>query len=85
MKHTVTFHASGRGKAQCAPDPAYPNGVHVDGTKPGEKSCLVTLPYPAPECGFWAIECETCGFTMAITAAGRVDDPVSVKVPCADE
>jgi len=45
-------------------------------------NCLVELPYPAPECGYWHIKCATCGMVVAITAVGRPDDPVRVKIPC---
>lgn len=82
MIHAVTFRKSGRGKAQCEPNPLYPDGIDVNTDQP-EPLCLVKLPYPAPECGYWFIKCATCGFTAAITAAGRVDDPRSVKLPCA--
>jgi hypothetical protein len=84
--HEVRFVASGRGKAQCAPDPDYPHGVEVKMDQKSlkrfgapSKPCVVKLPYPAPECGWWDV---TCGLTMAITATGRVDDPVSAELPC---
>lgn len=79
--HDIKFKPSGRGKAQCAPDPAYPEGKAVDiaGNSP---ACLIKLPYPAPECGYWMIDCNACDLKFAITAAGRPDDPISVKVAC---
>ncbi len=80
MKHTIEFVASGRGKARCAPDPAYPNGKAVDGGF--AVACLVELPYPAPECGVFHISCADCVSTLIVTAAGRSDDPVSVTMPC---
>ena len=54
MKFNVKFRKSGRGKAQCPPNPEYPHGCIVDmrGGKPG---CRIPLPYPAPECGMWLI------------------------------
>lgn len=81
MKHSIEFVASGRGKAQCAPDPAYPHGKPIDmaGNRP---SCEVTLPYPAPECGRFEVKCQTCGLTVLITAAGRPDDPTTIRIPC---
>lgn len=82
VTHRVEFRKSGRGKAQCPPDPQYPNGMAIDGREPGKPFCAVALAYPAPECGMWLINCITCGMSMAITAAGRPDDPVSVKIAC---
>jgi len=83
VAHTVTFWPSGRGKAQCPPDPRWPNGIALDahGDDQGP-TCLVALPYPAPECGAHLIECALCGTKVAITAAGRPDDPVSVRLLC---
>jgi hypothetical protein len=81
MPHTITFHPSGRGKARCEPNPEFPNGIVIPRTG-ADWHCLVKLPYPAPECGHHRVECSECGMTMAITAAGRPDDPISVQVPC---
>jgi len=81
--HVVEFHASGRGKAQCPPNPAYPEGMDVDASIAGRESCRVDLPYPAPECGTWTITCLHCPFRLIVTAAGRPDDPRTVTVPCA--
>jgi len=80
-QHLVTFFPSGRGKAQCPPDPNYPEGIPLDVSQ-GRPSCLVTLPYPAPECGLWIVTCRKCLTSVAITAAGRPDDPTSVRIPC---
>lgn len=80
--HTVEFRPSGRGKAQCDSDPAYPNGIAVSYAKPGQLSCLVKLPYPAPECGMWMVGCDDCSLAVMITAAGRPDDPISVNMAC---
>jgi hypothetical protein len=82
MMHTIAFHASGRGKAQCPPNPAYPNGIAVPAPRGAVDTCLVQLPYPAPECGFYCVECRGCGFAAVITVAGRADDPVSIALPC---
>lgn len=77
----VDFRKSGRGKAQCEADPNYPHGIELH--CPGVAvSCKVALPYPAPECGWWEVECLSCGYLMIVTAAGRADDPVSVRLPC---
>jgi hypothetical protein len=78
----VEFKPSGRGKAQCPPNPAYPNGIEMDAAGAGVVACKVDLPYPAPECGVFEITCEACGCGVVITAAGRPDDPTSVKIPC---
>jgi hypothetical protein len=79
----IKFIPNGRGKAQCAPDPAYPNGqtynMVKDATKP---SCQTALPYPAPECGMWSVICKKCGMNILVTAVGRPDDPISVRVNC---
>lgn len=80
MSHHVTFVKSGRGKAQCAPNPDYPNGIKIVITD--DVKCKVDLPYPAPECGHWSIHCSACGLTVAVTAAGRPDDPISIEIPC---
>lgn len=80
MKHEVTFFGYGR-KAQCPPDLNYPNGKKFD-LSAGRPSCTVAIPYPAPECGQFLVVCKTCRFKGVITAAGRPDDPVEVKVAC---
>jgi len=67
-------------KAQCQPNPAYPNGIDLDcGERP---ACKADLPYPAPCVGLWYVECKLCHTNAAITAAGRPDDPKSVMIPC---
>lgn len=80
--HDVRFRPSGRGKARCSANPAYPNGIAIN-LDEERKSCLVTLPYPAPECGHFVIDCHNCDMRVLVTAAGRADDPVSVRMPCA--
>ncbi len=80
--HIVEFMPSGRGKAQCAPDPRYPDGKDID-ISDGALACAIQLPYPAPECGAWVVKCNACERgAIAITAAGRPDDPRLVKIPC---
>jgi hypothetical protein len=79
--HKVTFIPNGRGKAQCPPDPMYPHGKVIN-SYPEGVSCMVELPYPAPECGYWYIDCGECGLKVMVTAAGRPDDPIAVFVPC---
>lgn len=85
MSIQVEFQPSGRGKAQCASDPAYPDGIVLDISKGKQANCVVPLPYPAPECGQWIVNCDECGLIVAVTAAGRRDDPVSIKIPCMKE
>ena len=82
MSHKVTFVPSGRGKARCPADPAYPHGIALDISEGVIMCCKVELPYPAPECGHFQVVCDDCGFSLAITAAGRPDDPVSILLPC---
>lgn len=78
----VTFHPSGRGKAQCPANPDYPNGISLTGMFGSAPVCLFDIPYPAPECGHWTIACKKCGITVAATAAGRADDPINIEVAC---
>jgi len=79
---TITFVASGRGKAQCPPDENYPNGIALDMAPGIKRACITTLPYPAPECGYFIIDCQICKIHVAVTAAGRPDDPITVNIPC---
>jgi hypothetical protein len=65
---------------QCEPNPAYPDGMHIDS---GAKwFCRVDLPYPAKRCGWFYVECDICGTNAMITTAGRPDDPRSIDLPC---
>lgn len=67
-------------KAQCAPDPAFPDGMTID---VGHKQmCAVDLPYPAECCGTYLVKCVICGMRVGFTAAGRTDDPRRVTLPC---
>ena len=79
MKHTITWIDHGR-EPQCPPDPAYPHGKDVSGVP--EPNCKVELPYPANRCGIYLVKCLVCGTSVAVTTAGRPDDPCSVRVPC---
>jgi len=71
-----------RGPPQCPPNPAFPEGVHRMEAALGVPSCRAELPYPAPERLVWVVRCRRCGLSLAITAAGRADDPRSVTMPC---
>lgn len=79
----MPFHVKwidGKKEPQCAPDPAFPDGRHLDtGERP---ACRVFLPYPAQRCGIYVVKCLRCGVTLALTTAGRPDDPRSVMVAC---
>lgn len=77
----ITWHDSGR-EPQCASNPAYPDGIDLDGSHGAAASCTAALPYPARRCGLFFVLCETCGVSAAITTAGRPDDPRSVKMAC---
>ena len=66
----------------CRPDPHYPQGIDVDVSAGREPNCTVELPYPAKRCGSYHIVCSACKLTVAISTAGRADDPRSVKVAC---
>ena len=80
-KHfAVDFIRSGRGKARCAPNPNFPNGKSL--VDPNSFGCVVDLPYPAPECGIWAVTCLSCGLKVAVTCAGRADDPTRFQINC---
>lgn len=85
MKFKVEWHDGGR-EPQCPPDPAFPNGKDLDGItehlQPGWPTCKVELPYPAKRCGAYMVECTVCGTMIAVTTAGRPDDPKSVVMPC---
>lgn len=69
---------------QCAPDPAFPNGQHIDGSMGAAQTCTIDLPYPAKRCGMYVAICLLCGVRVGATTAGRPDDPRSVKIACKD-
>lgn len=82
MTIDVEFLDSGREPA-CKPDPAYPNGKRIDLAPHAlAKTCTRNLPYPAPRCGIYTIRCRVCGFSAAVTVAGRPDDPNMISLPC---
>lgn len=77
----VEWKGAGR-KAQCAPDPAFPEGVVSDCSSESKAWCAAAVPYPAPECGLYIVECKKCGVRVGATAAGRPDDPRVLVVAC---
>ena len=81
MPLAVRWIDAGR-KPQYDSDPRYPNGGAVDASDGADTTCQVALPYPAPQCGAFVVECPECGARAVITTAGRADDPVSVRVAC---
>lgn len=81
MTFRIQFQSEGR-QARNPPNPAYPNGLHADISDGASKTCTIDLTYPAECVGTWIAECEACHKRIAITAAGRTDDPRTVKVAC---
>jgi len=82
MTIDVYFLDHGR-EPQCKPDPKYPDGKPISLAPHAlAKTCTRNLPHPAPRCGIYQIKCRTCGFTAAITVAGRADDPSMITMPC---
>lgn len=77
----VTFLDKGREPTE-KPDPRHPDGVDVDASDGAMRACVIALPYPAPRCGLWAVECAACGLTVLVSCAGRRDDPRSLKIAC---
>lgn len=67
---------------KCAPDPRFPKGKDLDISHDAEAACKTDLPYPAKRCGLLIVECQTCKQRIAITTAGRTDDPRSLKLAC---
>jgi len=80
----VTFLSHNR-QPRCAPNPVYPEGIDVDLSKGAKASCMTALPYPAECCGAWLIVCRACSQHYVVTAAGRPDDPRTVRLPCEAE
>lgn len=80
MALVIEFLDGGR-TAQNPANPLYPLGMDVD-MSAGAKSCSASLPYPAPRCGLMLLSCPLCGLRVAVTVAGRADDPRSVRVAC---
>ena len=78
---TVTW-IDGHREPQCAPDPDFPEGIDVDVSDKMPVTCFAALPYPAKRCGYFRVVCGTCGLTVAVTTAGRPDDPRSIRVAC---
>jgi hypothetical protein len=80
----IRWHDSGR-EPQVAPNPSYPDGIDLDLTLGLRPCCKIALPYPARRCGYYSVACLDCGMHVAVTTAGRPDDPRSVTLPCCKE
>ncbi len=75
----VAWVSRGREASQPA-DPNYPEGIKI--TCDALFKCGTALPYPAPCCGLYVVQCDKCGIRVGVTAAGRADDPNYIEVPC---
>lgn len=79
----ITIEWLSRGRPpEGRPDPRFPDGINVDLAGAGAAGCVVPLPYPAACVGAWVIRCSVCGVSVGVTAAGRADDPHTVRIPC---
>lgn len=85
MQHKIEWVDLGR-EPQCELDPDYPQGKDVGllGMESELHCCLVELPYPAKRCGYYEVTCRVCKTKVAVTTAGRPDDPRSVTMGCQD-
>lgn len=77
----VTCLDAGR-EPRAKPNPNYPKGIDLDVSEGAKHTCVAELPYPAKRCGTYVVQCEVCGYSVACTTAGRIDDPKSIKLPC---
>lgn len=68
---------------QCPPNPNHPYGTALVLIRDDvHEFCVAMLPYPAARCGVYVVRCKLCGFSVAITTAGRPDDPLSLSISC---
>jgi len=63
-------------------DPGYPRGVAIDVALDAPHACRVELPWPAERIGQWVVICRVCGYAIALSTAGRADDPHTARLPC---
>jgi hypothetical protein len=77
----IEWHDEGSEPRQ-APDPDYPEGIDLDISQGAKRRCRVQLPYPARRVGFYVVRCRRCGHRVAVTTAGRPDDPRSLLLAC---
>lgn len=78
---TAKWVDSGR-EPKCPPDPKFPDGLDLDASRGAARTCTIALPYPARRCGYYEILCPDCGMSIAVTTAGRRDDPRHVTLGC---
>jgi hypothetical protein len=76
----VEFEDSGK-PPQCPPNPAYPDGIDVDSSGRRLPACRVKLPKVVTT-GLFIVRCDVCHKAVAITTAGRPDDPRSFTMDC---
>lgn len=69
-------------KPQHPSNPEYPNGVDVDLAGDHLMRCSALLPRMPGKLGVYEIRCTHCELSLALTSAGRPDDPRLVRVPC---
>lgn len=77
----IKWHDAGK-EPQCPPNPDYPNGRDIDVSEGAAKSCVVSVQCPAKRIGHYRIRCKICGYSVAVTTAGRPDDPRNITIPC---
>jgi hypothetical protein len=65
-----------------APDPNFPAGRDIGLSGDAVATCRTDLPWPAKRCGVYVVECRRCGTKVAVSTAGRPDDPRSLIIPC---
>ena len=72
-------------KPAVTPNPDFPHGIHVDGSDDEKPRCRGELPYvmwPERGLGLLIVKCRICDMSIAITTAGRPDDPISLTQNC---
>lgn len=72
----------GKREPKNLPNPEYPSGIDLNLSTGDKPNCYVTLQYPAPRIGYYSVHCNKCGNIIAVTTAGRPDDPRSVRIAC---
>jgi hypothetical protein len=72
----------GKREPQEKPDLNHPHGIDLDLSRGKRPVCETKLPYPAKRCGFYLVVCGKCAQRIIVTAAGRPDDPRSVRIRC---
>jgi len=75
--------SGGRPPTQPA-DPAWPKGQDIDFAdgRSDVPTCAATLPWVDNKIGLYLVDCSFCGQRVAITVAGRKDDPLATRLVC---